>query len=230
MVAATTAYRTQNAKMGCYQSGPTYRKEPRNSAISRCFWAFNYIYACIKDCVLIDPCCGGGYALTILGYYQNRYISKIYGSDIDEDMVAHAKKNTSLLTSAALKKRKTEIEELYNSFGKESHKEALRSCDKVSAMLEKEVIVEIFQADCTMPLPNILPDIIITDVPYGNLVEWEQGKNSIADMLEQLWRISHENTILAVCMDKKQKINCEKWERLEKQNIGKRKFEILKKK
>lgn len=60
MVAATTAYRTQNAKMGCYQSGPTYRKEPRNSAISRCFWAFNYIYACIKDCVLIDPCCGSG--------------------------------------------------------------------------------------------------------------------------------------------------------------------------
>lgn len=55
MVAATIAYRTQNAKMGCYQSGPTYRKEPRNSAISRCFWAFNYIYACIKDCVLIDP-------------------------------------------------------------------------------------------------------------------------------------------------------------------------------
>ena len=183
-----------------------------------------------EDLVIYDPCCGGGYALTILGYFQNRYISKIYGSDIDEDMVAHAKKNTSLLTSAALKKRKTEIEELYNSFGKESHKEALGSCDKVSAMLEKEVIVEIFQADCTMPLPNILPDIIITDVPYGNLVEWEQGKNSIDDMLEQLWRISHENTILAVCMDKKQKINCEKWERLEKQNIGKRKFEILKKK
>lgn len=70
---------------------------------------------------------------------------------------------------------------------------------------------------------------IITDVPYGNLVEWEQGKNSMDAMLEQLWRISHENTILAVCMDKKQKINCEKWERLEKQNIGKRKFEIYKK-
>lgn len=45
-----------------------------------------------EDLVIYDPCCGGGYALTILGYYQNRYISKIYGSDIDEDMVAHAKK------------------------------------------------------------------------------------------------------------------------------------------
>lgn len=42
------------------QRVPTYRKEPRNSAISRCFWAFNYIYACIKDCVLIDWADGTG--------------------------------------------------------------------------------------------------------------------------------------------------------------------------
>ena len=60
MVAGKTAYQTQIGTMGCYQSGPTYRKEPRNSAISRCFWAFNYIYACIKDCVLIDFACGTG--------------------------------------------------------------------------------------------------------------------------------------------------------------------------
>ena len=73
-----------------------------------------------EDLVIYDPCCGGGYSLTILGYFQNKYIRKIYGSDIDEDMVAHAKKNISLLTDVALKKRKAEIEELYNSYGKES--------------------------------------------------------------------------------------------------------------
>ena len=73
MVAATIAYRTQNAKMGCYQSGPTYRKEPRNSAISRCFWAFNYIYACIKDCVLIDPACGTSGFLVAAGEYLKEY-------------------------------------------------------------------------------------------------------------------------------------------------------------
>ena len=72
MVAATIAYRTQNAKMGCYQSGPTYRKEPRNSAISRCFWAFNYIYACIKDCVLIDPACGSGGMFIQSGDFVNQ--------------------------------------------------------------------------------------------------------------------------------------------------------------
>lgn len=100
MVAAKTAYRTQNAKMGCYQSDPTYRKEPRNSAISRCFWAFNYIYACIKDCVLIDPCMGSGhilvYAFDVLmdiyrdSGYTDRNAAKsilennIYGLEIDE--------------------------------------------------------------------------------------------------------------------------------------------------
>ena len=73
-----------------------------------------------EDLVIYDPCCGGGYSLTILGYFQNKYIRKIYGSDIDEDMVAHAKKNLSLLTDANLKKRKEEIMELYNSYGKES--------------------------------------------------------------------------------------------------------------
>lgn len=78
MVAATTAYRTQNAKMGCYQSGPTYRKEPRNSAISRCFWAFNYIYACIKDCVLIDPACGtSGFLVVASDYLMEKYRNDI---------------------------------------------------------------------------------------------------------------------------------------------------------
>ena len=95
-------------------------------------------------------------------------------------------------------------------------------------MLEKQVETDVFQADCTGELPNIQPNIIITDVPYGNLVEWNDGNQvSLNNMLESLWKISHEQSILAVCMDKKQKISCDKWKRLEKQTIGKRKFEIL---
>ena len=109
-----------------------------------------------------------------------------------------------------------------------SLKEALDSCAKLSSMLEKQVETDVFQADCTGELPNIQPDIIITDVPYGNLVEWNDGDQvSLNNMLESLWKISHEQSILAVCMDKKQKIRYDKWKRLEKQTIGKRKFEIL---
>lgn len=188
-------------------------------------------YAAKKtDLIVYDPCCGGGYALTVLGFCNNREIRCLYGSDIDENMVAHAKKNTALLTEAGMQERKAEIRQLYAEFGKESHQEALISCEKLQSMCENAVQTEVFIADCTKPLPQITPDLIITDVPYGNLVEWESGEAlSIDEMLEQLWYIAHEETILAVCMDKKQKLSSTRWKRLEKQNVGKRRFEILKK-
>lgn len=183
-----------------------------------------------KNITIYDPCCGGGYALSVLGFFHNREIKKIYGSDIDKNMIAYAKKNAALLKDAGIKKRKEEIQRHYDEYGKCSHLEALHSCDKLRDMLVQDMTVEIFQADCTRALPEILPDIIITDIPYGNLVEWDNGANiSLNDMLEQLWAVSHEKTVLAICMDKKQRINCDKWKRLEKQNAGKRKFEILKK-
>lgn len=181
-----------------------------------------------EELVIYDHCCGGGYALAVLGFFYNRDIKKIYGSDIAEDMVAHARKNIALLTNAGLQCRENEIRQLYQEFGKKSHLEALDSCDRLKCMLEKDVQAEVFKADCTRCLPLLSPDIIITDIPYGNLVEWENGEMvSLDNMLEQLWAISHKGTVLAVCMDKKQKNSSEKWKRLEKQNIGKRKFEIL---
>ena len=143
-------------------------------------------------------------------------------------MIAHAKKNTGLLTMSGLNSRRKEIEYLYKEYGKVSHAEALHSCDELEGFLKHEIYAELFQVDCTETLPHILPDVIITDVPYGNLVEWKSGEQiSLDRMLEQLWLVSHEKTILAVCMDKKQKVRYEKWERLERQNIGNRRFEIL---
>lgn len=183
-----------------------------------------------KDIVLYDPCCGGGYALTVLGFCGNAEIARLCGSDIDDNMLSHAVKNTALLTDAGMKARAEEIQKLYAEFGKDSHREALNSCEKLRSMCMHTVQTEIFKADCTKPLPDICPDIIFTDVPYGNLVEWENGEAlSIDLMLEQLWHIAHEDTVLAVCMDKKQKLHSTLWKRLEKQNIGKRRFEILKK-
>lgn len=180
-----------------------------------------------EDLVVYDPCCGGGYSLTVLGFIHNCDIGKIYGSDVDEFMIAHAKKNTGLLTTAGLYDRKHEVERFYETYGKTSHLEALNSCDKLEGLLKREIYAELFQADCTEALPRILPDIIITDIPYGNLVEWKSGAQISVDcMLEQLWMISHEKTVLAVCMDKRQKCCCKKWKRAEKHVVGKRKFEI----
>ena len=111
----------------------------------------------------------------------------------------------------------------------EDRKKALESGKKLKEALKREIAADIFVADCTKELPQIQPDIIITDVPYGNLVTWKEEESlSVDKMLEQLAGIACEDTILAVCMDKRQKMNSSKWKRLEKQNIGKRKFEILK--
>ena len=120
--------------------------------------------------------------------------------------------------------------ELYRLYQKPSHADALESCKRFEQMVSREISVSIFRADCTRELPAIAPDIIITDVPYGNLVEWEGGSPvSIDDMAEQLHRIAHEDTILAICMDKSQKLSSNRWKRLEKNNVGKRRFEILRK-
>lgn len=179
------------------------------------------------DLVVYDPCCGGGYALTVLGFFYNDVIGKLYGSDIDTGMIAHAEKNLSLLSEIGLKQRKDELEGFYQEFGKESHQEAIRSCDKLKAMLGRDIPAEIFRADCTKELLRISPDVIITDVPYGNLVEWQENASLNPDeMMKKLWEISGGGTVLAVCMDKKQKCHTEQWTRVDKQNIGKRRFEI----
>lgn len=174
-----------------------------------------------------DPCCGGGYALTVLGFFHSDCINMLYGSDIDENMVAYANKNTKLLTAAGLEERRRELEALYENYHKDSHEGALESIKRLEETLKKDIASEIFGADCTRPLPFIRPDIIITDVPYGNLVEWNEcAEISLEGMMKQLAEITVSGAILTVCMDKKQKGSCEGWRRLEKQNVGKRKFEI----
>jgi len=180
-----------------------------------------------SEIIVYDPCCGGGYALTVLGFFHSDCINMLYGSDIDENMVTYANKNTKLLTAAGLEERRKELEALYEQYHKESHKEALESLKRLENTLKKDIKTEIFQADCTKQLPYISPDIIITDVPYGNLVEWNDNSVlSLSDMMMQLVAITKSGAILAVCMDKKQKGSCKGWRRLEKQIVGKRKFEI----
>ena len=181
-----------------------------------------------NELTVYDPCCGGGYSLTVLGFFHSDIIKHLYGSDIDDDMIFHAKKNVSLLQNKGLNERRNELESLYAAYGKLSHKEALESLARLEKQLVKPVISDIFSADCTKTLPQLNPDIIITDIPYGNLVQWNGDATlSLDTMLEQLIKISEQKMILALCMDKKEKFNAGSWILLEKHNIGKTKFIIL---
>ena len=44
---------------------------------------------------LYDPCCGGAYLLTTIGFLHGQEFSKIYASDIDEAMLELAMDNLS---------------------------------------------------------------------------------------------------------------------------------------
>ncbi len=179
---------------------------------------------------LYDCCCGGAYMLTILGLLKNNTISRLYGSDINEKSLKLAEDNLRLLTESGIIQRKRELLDLYQRYGKSSHKQALESLERIKTLLTKEITTGIFlQNVYELKDLSFIPDIIITDVPYGNLVDWKEGLDDINLMMKSIAGICGPETILCICMDKKQKLQTDLFQRLEKQNIGKRKFEILKK-
>ncbi len=182
-----------------------------------------------EDIVLYDCCCGGAYSLTVLGLCNQDTIGTILGSDIEEDMVKLAKINLGLLTQSGIEQRKDELKKLYEAYNKTSHLEAIESADRLKTKLKKEIETSIFIADATkeLNLPKS-PDIIITDIPYGDLVEWNDvNENSLNEMLKQIHKISKTGTIIAISRNKKQKIKDFSWTRLEKNVIGKRVVEIF---
>ncbi len=185
-----------------------------------------------RNICLYDCCCGGGYLLTVLGFLNQDTIGKIIGSDINMEMLDIAKKNLSLLTAEGINNRILEIEQMIASYQKQSHIEAKNSAIKLKSLIKTNIEFEVFQSDALKTINHdIKPDIIITDVPYGNLVSWEGNEENVIDkLLDSLCKICSSDTIIGLCMNKKQKVSNEKFIRLEKQQIGKRKFEILKKK
>lgn len=77
-----------------------------------------------SEITIYDPCCGGGYALTVLGFFHGHCINKLYGSDVAENMVAYAKRDTKLLTADGLEERYKELEVLYEKYHKEAFRKA----------------------------------------------------------------------------------------------------------
>lgn len=181
---------------------------------------------CLYDC-----CCGGGYLLTVLGFLNQDTIGRIIGSDIDIEILDVAKKNLSLLSKEGMDKRILEIDQMIASYQKQSHIEAKQSAIKLKGLIKTNIDYEVFQCDALKAIDlKIRPDIIIADVPYGNIVSWEGNEENVIDkLLDALYKVSSSDTIIGLCMNKKQKIRNEKFASLEKQQIGKRRFQILRK-
>jgi tRNA G10 N-methylase Trm11 len=187
----------------------------------------------INNLIVYDPCCGSGYLLTILGLLFNEKIEKIFASDISEEAINLTISNLSLLSICGLEKRKNDIMELKNKFNKESHIKALDSIKNICQLMKHDIKTEIFVADILkeneLENRHFCADIVITDVPYGNLVSWNNKTDDPMDnLLNTIFSIINRETIIAISHDKYQKINNEKYNRIKKYKIGHRIIEIMK--
>lgn len=206
-------------------------------------------------CTLYDPVCGSGYWLLVLAYLHWESIAAIYASDFDEGVLPLAKRNLSLITVEGLHHRISEIEAMSANFQKESHRSALVSARKFQQQLIKNLeshAIEgmVFQADATdgqniaLGLARQQVDLVLADVPYGWRSQWQMvngdtesqlslqkaSQTPIETMLSALHSILNPGAVLAIAYDKSQKIQNDKFARLERFQVGKRRILILQKK
>lgn len=186
--------------------------------------------------LIYDPLCGGAYTLTTLGLLYGESIKGIYATDMSEEMVLLAKKNLSLLTEEGLAERRSQLEAYLQEYGKESHKEAIVSTMHFEQLLKKQkpmIRTMTGVSDALNQEAGLLEekiDMVITDLPYGEVVDWikqDSMTNEIACLLEQLLPKLNPNGIVAVTAPKKVKIQGEAFERVEQFQIGKRQTVIL---
>jgi len=186
---------------------------------------------------LYDPCCGGGYLLASIGFLHGERLQSITGSDISETAVELARKNISLLTEEGLRVRTEQLHRLYEEYGKPSHEAALSSAARLQSAIVKrrgagaaaDIPIDIYAADFTRSgsIRGTF-DIVITDVPYGQIVEWQTHEaDPVHSALDTLLPHLAELSVVAIVSTKEHKISHERYARTGQLKVGKRKITFL---
>lgn len=183
---------------------------------------------------IYDPCCGGAYLLSTIGFIYGDRVSKIFASDIDDSMVTLARRNLSLLSLSGIEQRTYQIRKMIAEFGKASHIGALQSAMNLKEnLLTKKIQIATmsFIADATKE--NYIDgkvDIVITDLPYGKVVQWSYVKDegsAIKGLLDNLIPLLADNSVIAIVSNKKTLMKHEQYKRVEQFQIGKRQVTFL---
>ncbi len=106
---------------------PAFPVRLASEIFQRCIMFRKTLYKNQTPCALYDPCCGTAYHLGVLGYLHGEYIREIIGSDIDAKVISLAARNLEMLSLSGLDKRINEITIMLEQYGKNSHKDALKS-------------------------------------------------------------------------------------------------------
>ncbi len=184
---------------------------------------------------IYDPFCGAGYSLTVLGLLHSSDIKSLYASDVDDSILNIANKNLSLLNKQGLNKRTQELQSLFDTYHKDSHKEALESADKLS----KHIIGKGINAYTSIhnalkkskfPFDLSVIDLIITDIPYGKLTEWQNADDDVnptQQFLNNVKSFISKKALIVLSMNKKQKVTYIGYSKVKSFQIGARKVLFL---
>lgn len=185
---------------------------------------------------IYDPFCGVAYSLTVTGFLHGEEIDEIIASDADKRILEFAEKNLSLLSVEGLHKREEELKQFIKEYNKNSHKEALESAYRLQSKINPTKVIKrvsfqfniIEGNDLPLSIPQI--DIVIADLPYGKLTEWEGVKteeNLVERFLNKLKPHLSQISIVAVIYDKKQLISHSGYRAIKKLKLEKRKIIML---
>jgi len=186
------------------------------------------------DICIYDPCCGSGFMMTVIGFLNYNSLETIICSDCNDEAVYVAEQNLNLLSSSGINERLSHLQNLYLQYNKLSHLQAIKSAKNLAELISKERKINTitFNADIlsssALSNTSFQADIVFTDIPYDNLVSWQKGDEDSANrLLDNLLPVVKPDSVIAICSNKRQRVHSDKYIRLEKQQIGKRKFEIF---
>jgi 23S rRNA (guanine2535-N1)-methyltransferase len=184
-----------------------------------------------KQLRVYDPCCGSAYLLTTLGFLHGTQLKALWASDIQLQATTLARKNLALLTKAGLAQRQAEIETMLRDYGKTSHADALTSVERLRQQLSQHTIdMHVWLADAMQPpLKNACVDVLLTDVPYGDVVSWNgvMGESAVYQLLEAHYPLLARPSVVAIISDKKQKASHPNYDRILHETLGKRRITLL---
>lgn len=175
---------------------------------------------------LYDPCCGGGYSLTVLALLHGDVIQQVSGSDIDADALLMARSNLRLLTRDGLGQRRQELEELLKQHGKQSHRDALLSLARFEQGHKRDIPFTLYQRDLYTSPIEAPADILFCDLPYGKMTSLTGHPHSILDALEPC--LVHGG-IAIVASAKKGMPESSSYNRVFRANVGERTVAIFQK-
>ena len=177
----------------------------------------------------------------MIAYLHWDSICRVICSDIDEKAVSLAERNLGLLTPGGMERRGREISAMVRLYDKDSHKGALESLTRMQDQVNRLTAIRpiqthVFRANAIdavslrAGLQGAAIDLVFSDIPYGQHSQWEQTQSSQPAwaLLEALFEFLTPKSIVAIASDKLQKAAHEKYERLERFQLGKRHVVILK--